>query len=1019
VASSETAYVVYKMPNSDIIFERSMDWGYSWYNTPVTLGSGDQPCIAAVGPFVFVCWRDGNRIYYSYSTQGGSPYSWSAAASIYGLSTATLTHPNVSAITCGSQPGVLFVCQWYLNGKWLEFSKFGHLVVEQSSSHIAWKSNVSLSPIYTQDPDELRPSVATMYSNRVGAPIGANVYNVPAADAHKRGFALRYGEWKRMVYNPKPDAVVATSPGRLIARGPDGSMQYAAAIRPHVVSGPADADLVPVLVGPGSQPALAVDGAGKRWASYINSDTVWTMTGDGSYKVAFAGSGSAVPGQPSIVCYPEQANGDYVSAVVFGCYDTIGGTSRIMFARVSTSEVVLDTIESVANLRDSLPCVSVYGDSLVCNFQHGDSVLSVLLPDYGPDAFGRPPAWSSPELVTADGYHPMNVLEGGSVLNCVWTGRDEDEYAIKRATWSLSGGMFSGWTAQSDPSAATATQKDGACYAGKGVSVWQAKDANGKWIIKGCVRGEETTLVANDTDAYHPHAVAESSAINPSTDQVRVHLLWTEGVTFEVDSGVYDTGEVRFKTCSLGVFSNAGSNATEFNAGVKLARKPAGDSLFCVYEDEAGAVWYARSAAGDSWKREGMNLEPPQAEWPAIAHDSSGRRWVVVHRTCTDKIEAYYRLNSSWVGPQTLFTADENKTIGPAALAGASSTSLPIAYAAFKVEGDDPAYTIKVAKFDGDNLDVCTIASGTSLGDPSITVEPVSQNSDRIHVTWEDDGEVKYRMDEDDRGGTIADNWTAVVNLSNTEDPSVHPFIAADREQVVVAWTEGSTADIYSRKRSTGSAYNNWESSVNLSNTAQDGSDYPTIAMGDTVVVAWEEVRQGGSDIDVLVCIDFGDTLNIADNGTESGYPHVLFQNKVSGDTAIPYLHTVWSECAEYYEVGYNKLNLKQATGGGQQSASSTPIPKKPALSACRPNPFRDRTQINYQLPTAGNVSLRVYDVTGRTVRTLASGFQKPGAYSVTWDSRDSRGRQVAHGVYFYRLDTPGFRDVKKAVVTR
>ncbi len=52
----------------------------------------------------------------------------------------------------------------------------------------------------------------------------------------------------------------------------------------------------------------------------------------------------------------------------------------------------------------------------------------------------------------------------------------------------------------------------------------------------------------------------------------------------------------------------------------------------------------------------------------------------------------------------------------------------------------------------------------------------------------------------------------------------------------------------------------------------------------------------------------------------------------------------------------------------------------------------------------------------GRTVRTLASGHQRAGSYSVTWDSRDNRGRQVPRGVYFYRLDTPGFRSVKKAV---
>jgi len=88
-------------------------------------------------------------------------------------------------------------------------------------------------------------------------------------------------------------------------------------------------------------------------------------------------------------------------------------------------------------------------------------------------------------------------------------------------------------------------------------------------------------------------------------------------------------------------------------------------------------------------------------------------------------------------------------------------------------------------------------------------------------------------------------------------------------------------------------------------------------------------------------------------------------------------------------------------------------------LAACRPNPFRSHSQISYALPSTANVSLRVYDVTGRTVRTLVSGSQKPGNYSASWDARDSYGKQVPYGVYIYRLDTPGFRSVKKAIVTR
>jgi hypothetical protein len=44
--------------------------------------------------------------------------------------------------------------------------------------------------------------------------------------------------------------------------------------------------------------------------------------------------------------------------VVFAVYDTAGGSSRVMYARVNTDGVVLDTIESVNTLRDSLPCIT-------------------------------------------------------------------------------------------------------------------------------------------------------------------------------------------------------------------------------------------------------------------------------------------------------------------------------------------------------------------------------------------------------------------------------------------------------------------------------------------------------------------------------------------------------------------------------------------------------------------------------------------------------------------------------------
>jgi len=1024
-------YLAYDDEASGIIFRRSTDGGASWPNNlVVTLAGGDvneHACVAANGAFVFVFWTytgsERSRIAFRWSSDCG--VSWHPNPSflppyylplvdesdIIDYGNVDYSEVNAVGFTCDNAPGVLVTCQADIStGKTMVASGMARYDAENDT--MIWQHFVFMSP-YDND---LLPSVGAFYNaDEQGQvnPRGAVVCN---PDEGQPEIELRLGGWMEV---PSAGTATAAGTGRLLGMDNDMQLHFAGVRWPHVVSGPVYLGLVPILVGPGRQPALAVDGNDSRWVAFSRDDTLWTMTGDGCYKAVFTGSSSAVPGQPSIVCYPNQANGMTYGAVVFPVYDTAGEASKVLFARVCTSEVVLDTIEAVQGLVDSLPSINVFrSDTLICVWQKDGSVVSSMLPEYGPGTTSRPGPWSSPSAVTSDGYHPMSTIANG-VVECVWADEDDGDYAIRRATNDLTNNMFSGWTAQTDPSSDAAVEKANPVAAGLGVSVWQQM-VSGKWTIKGVVRGNEVTFVANDTDAYHPHAVAESSWTTPSVSQTRVHLLYTAGVTFEVDSGVVDTGEIRY-LCDSFNLSNAGANSTGPNSSVKLLRKPDSDSLFCLYAGADGTTWFAWSAAGDSWKRDQL---APDREWPAIAEDSSGRRWAVLHgtdgETSAGLIEAYYLHNASWELLQTIYTADANKAVGPAALAGASQTSTGIAYAAFKVEGENETYTIKVAKFDGSSLDTCTIASGSSLGDPSIAVEPVSQDSDFIHVVWSDNGEIEYRMNRDGRGSTIAGNWTSAVNLSNTQAASAHPFIAADRSQVVVAWAEGSIAEVYSRKRSTSSAYNNWESAVNLSNTANTASDWPTIAMGDTVVLAWSEYRTG-SDYDIMACIDFGDTINIADNATESGYPHVLFQNKASGDTAIPYLLVVWSEApaANVYEVEFNKLNLKQAQGGGQQSAAKAPLPTKPSLSACRPNPFQSRTTINYQLPNGGNVRLEVYDVTGRTVRTLASGHKASGSYTVNWDSRDNRGREVPRGVYFYRLDTPGFRAVKKAIVAR
>lgn len=82
------------------------------------------------------------------------------------------------------------------------------------------------------------------------------------------------------------------------------------------------------------------------------------------------------------------------------------------------------------------------------------------------------------------------------------------------------------------------------------------------------------------------------------------------------------------------------------------------------------------------------------------------------------------------------------------------------------------------------------------------------------------------------------------------------------------------------------------------------------------------------------------------------------------------------------------------------------------------PNPFRSNTAIRYELVEPGAVRLKVYDVTGRMVRTLLDSWQGIGSYNVDWDRRSDRGEQVAAGVYFYELVSNTAVETRKLVVS-
>jgi hypothetical protein len=89
-------------------------------------------------------------------------------------------------------------------------------------------------------------------------------------------------------------------------------------------------------------------------------------------------------------------------------------------------------------------------------------------------------------------------------------------------------------------------------------------------------------------------------------------------------------------------------------------------------------------------------------------------------------------------------------------------------------------------------------------------------------------------------------------------------------------------------------------------------------------------------------------------------------------------------------------------------------LPKVFALDQNYPNPFNPSTSISYELPSRSFVSLKMFDVLGREVATLVNEEKPAGTYSVTWDARN-----VASGMYFYRLQAGSFTDTKKLILMK
>lgn len=82
------------------------------------------------------------------------------------------------------------------------------------------------------------------------------------------------------------------------------------------------------------------------------------------------------------------------------------------------------------------------------------------------------------------------------------------------------------------------------------------------------------------------------------------------------------------------------------------------------------------------------------------------------------------------------------------------------------------------------------------------------------------------------------------------------------------------------------------------------------------------------------------------------------------------------------------------------------------------PNPAKGIVELRYQLPKPGEISLRIYSVTGQLVRMIKE-TKSSGDFSFIWDGRDEQGKTVPSGIYFVRVEFDGRAESDKIILLR
>jgi hypothetical protein len=310
--------------------------------------------------------------------------------------------------------------------------------------------------------------------------------------------------------------------------------------------------------------------------------------------------------------------------------------------------------------------------------------------------------------------------------------------------------------------------------------------------------------------------------------------------------------------------------------------------------------------------------------------------------------------------------------------------------------------------------DGTTWSATMPLSDTLITGFPsiVGDSRDDLHLTFHGlvaypgyplNWEVFYRRYR-------AGQWESIARITHDSLESLYPAIAVSgADQPVIAWSQvldETQSPPLTRIRVSYYDGASWSSPYSIADSSE--SLHPSIAMDQLgkVHVAWELYKRP---------VPF--TCKIMYSSDSGGVWHVpvSLMGPVSSFSTSPVIcvdekeacHVVWV-AADHF-IYYTHQTTVEAVNGREQR-----LPLSLSLEQNYPNPFNSQTVISYSILQTGRVTLKVFDILGRELKSLWDGQQEQGTYSVNFDAS-----HLPSGVYYYQLRSSGKALTRAMVVLR